>query len=84
VRNTWLNAGVEYLTERSVTPSPKAWIMAFQSVAPGWTLPWLTATRSKVRSDSGVHAKGILLAFGIESYAGEMGPEVCGRNFGFK
>ena len=52
---------MQYLTARSVTPSPKAWIMAFQSVAPGCTLPWLMATRSRTRSSSGVQAKGILL-----------------------
>ena len=76
LRKNGLKAGVQYLTERSVTPSPSAWIIAFQSVAPGWILPWLTATRSKVRSLSGVQAKGILLALGIESFKGKIGVEL--------
>lgn len=58
----------QYLTARSVTSPSRAWIMSFQSAAPGWTLPWLTATRSKVRSFSAVQLKGIVLGFEMKDW----------------
>lgn len=41
--------------------------MASQSGAPGWTLPWLMATKRRIRSFSGVHEKGILTEEGDEN-----------------